>query len=108
MRVFFRYIYLCEGQTHELLPEKCTHRGGAGISKMVRPLHIKDDSCMCKEVGGGGRSTTGNVQIRGGSRGGGGWWGAHAPPFGTEPARNAEVCYALSARSYFDAVHISV
>ena len=61
MRVFFRYIYLCEGQTHELLPEKCTHRGGAGISKMVRPLHIKDDSCMCKEVG--GRSTTGNVQM---------------------------------------------
>ena len=43
---------------------------------------------------------------RGGSRGGA--WGAHAPPFGTEPAQNAEVCYALSARSYFDAVHISV
>ena len=43
---------------------------------------------------------------RGGSRGGA--WGAHAPPFGTEPARNAGVCYALSARSYFDAVHISV
>ena len=35
-------------------------RGGAGISKVVRPLHIKDDSCMCKE---GGRSTTGNVQM---------------------------------------------
>ena len=26
-------------------------RGGAGISKVVRPLHIKDDSCMCKEGG---------------------------------------------------------
>ena len=38
----------------------CDHRGGAGISKVVRPLHIKDDSCMCKE---GGRSTTGNVQM---------------------------------------------
>ena len=25
-------------------------RGGTGISKVVRPLHIKDDSCMCKEV----------------------------------------------------------
>ena len=35
-------------------------RGGAGISKVVRPLHIKDDSCMCKE---GGGSTTGNVQM---------------------------------------------
>ena len=29
-------------------------RGGAGISKVVRPLHIKDDSCMCKGGGGGG------------------------------------------------------
>ena len=29
-------------------------RGGAGISKVVRPLHIKDDLCMCKEGGGGG------------------------------------------------------
>ena len=39
-------------------------RGGAGISKVVRPLHIKDDLCMCKEAGGGGRSIlTGNVQI---------------------------------------------
>ena len=37
---------------------------------------------------------------------GGGAWGAHAPPFGTEPARirNAEVYHALSARSCFDAV----
>ena len=35
-------------------------RGGAYISKVVRPLHIKDDLCMCKE---GGRSTTGNVQM---------------------------------------------
>ena len=39
---------------------------------------------------------------------GGGMGGPCPPPFGTEPARNAEVCYALSARSYFDAVHISV
>ena len=32
------------------------------------------------------------------------------PPFGTEIARNAEVCHALSARRpiYFDAVHISI
>ena len=46
---------------------------------------------------------------------GGGGGGGHGgpmppppPPFGIEPARNAEVCYVLSARSYFDAVHISV
>ena len=39
---------------------------------------------------------------------GGGHGGPMPPPFGTEPARNAEVCYALSARSYFNAVHISV
>ena len=31
-----------------------------------------------------------------------------SPPFGTEPTRNAEVYHALSARSYFDAVHISI
>ena len=31
------------------------HRGGAGNSKVINPLHIKDDLCMCKEgVGGGG------------------------------------------------------
>ena len=34
--------------------------------------------------------------------------GAHAPPFGTEQARNAEVYSALSARSYSDAAHISL
>ena len=39
-----------------------THRGGAGISKVVRPLHIKGDSYMWKE-GGGGRSTTVYVQM---------------------------------------------
>ena len=36
------------------VPVKCKNRGGAGISKVVRPLHIKDDLCMCKEGGGGG------------------------------------------------------
>ena len=25
-------------------------RGGAGISKVVRPLHIKDDSCMADDI----------------------------------------------------------
>ena len=35
-------------------------RGGAGISRVVRPLQIKDHSCMCK--GRGGVSTTGNVR----------------------------------------------
>ena len=28
------------------------YRGGTGILKVVRPLHIKDDLCMCKEGGG--------------------------------------------------------
>ena len=45
--------------------------------------------------------------LRGGSRGGGGM-GAHAPPFGTEQVLNAEVCCALSARSYSDTAHISI
>ena len=45
-------------------------RGGAGISKVVRPLEMKDYSCMCTGWwgwmrGGRGRSTTGNT---GGSR----------------------------------------
>ena len=34
-------------------------RGGAGISKVVRPLQIKDHSCMYR---GGGGSTTDNVR----------------------------------------------
>ena len=38
----------------------------------------------------------------------GGAWGAHAFPFRTKPARNAEVCHALSTRSYFDVMHISI
>ena len=40
--------------------------------------------------------------------GGGGAWGAHAPPFGTEQALNAEVYRALSACSYSDTAHISI
>ena len=51
-------------------------------------------------------SVQGRIQV-----GGGGPRGAHAPhasPFGTEPAQNAEVCHAFSARSYFDAAHISI
>ena len=37
------------------------YRGGAGISKVVRPLHIKDDSCVCKEGGGAQSETTHRV-----------------------------------------------
>ena len=47
-----------------------------------------------------------NPRGRGGSRGGA--WGAHAPPFGTEQALNAEVYHALNARSYSDTAHISI
>ena len=32
----------------ELYYRQC--RGGAGISKVVRPLHIKDDSCMADDI----------------------------------------------------------
>ena len=44
----------------------------------------------------------------GGGGGGGGSWGAHAPPFRTEQALNAEVYRALRACSYSDTVHISI
>ena len=37
------------------------------------------------------------VNRSGADPGGGGAWGAHAPPFGTEQALNAEVYRALSA-----------
>ena len=51
-----------------------------------------------------------DLLVQGRIQGGGGGMGGPCPPplFGTEPARNAEVYHALSARSYFDAVHISI
>ena len=52
------------------------------LCAVMRPDHLKFASY-------------GPALLRGGSRGGGAW-GAHASPFGTEPARNAEVCHALA------------
>ena len=46
-------------KTHTFAPKQCKRqfRGGAGISKVVRPLQIKDHSCMsmtaCERGGGG-------------------------------------------------------
>ena len=48
------------------------------------------------------------ITSRSGADPGGGAWGAHAPPFGTEQALNAEVYCALSACSYSDTAHISI